>query len=173
MDCVNTWQRANKKPIWTQSPTHEVAERVEKHMRRVAVELSHDWQEMFAKRSLRVEAEVPQTSVLGRMRADLTDLNNDEDPDVRPTTYASIRAWFALSQVGFQLKERLPYGYIMDDGANGVRIEWDNGPKQVRVVIPSTSGSYHYIYHEAGEYHGAEDFSISALVGWLNWLIEA
>ncbi len=107
---------------------------------------------------------------LDSVRRQIIELMRDDDPTARPTTYAQNITWLLISAVSEHLGESFPLGFVMEDEQGGVRIEWENQAKHVRLVIPGTSAGQQYIYHQQGDAYGTEDVSAPALEGWLSWL---
>jgi hypothetical protein len=111
-------------------------------------------------------------NALTRMRAELLESREEEDETLKPTPYAFTRIWALITLVGSRMRDDFPYGYVMDDGDNGLRIEWEHNSRHVRIVIPSDRQRRHYIYYQEGEMRGADDVTINTLTGWLYWLTQ-
>lgn len=106
---------------------------------------------------------------LMRVRDELIELRVEDDPTARPTQYAYRTAWELTSAVGGQMLQAFPYGYVMEDGEGGVRIEWESQGRHVRLVISAEQEGQHYIYHQRDDNYGTDGVSVSALTGWLYW----
>jgi hypothetical protein len=111
-----------------------------------------------------------ESNNLARVRSELLDLQSEQDPTSRPTPAAYRNAWELISTVGVRMQQAFPYGYVMEDGEGGIRIEWESSSRHVRLAIPARQEGKLYIYHQHGDKHGVEDVSDIALTGWLYWL---
>jgi hypothetical protein len=91
--------------------------------------------------------------VLTRMLAELEELLLEDDEELHPTPAALDILRRHLSIMGLALQERFPYGYVMDDGAQGARVEWENKSARayVSLVIHAQPGSSDYIYYQASD----------------------
>jgi hypothetical protein len=98
-------------------------------------------------------------------------LNNDED-EVKPSNYAFSIVWNLLLSAARRLSGGLPNCVVYTDDEGGIRCEWKQAPRQVRLVIPARSHGRHYIYHEEGDHYSVEEtVSPETLAIWLRWLI--
>ncbi|MDQ3705211.1 MAG: hypothetical protein M3437_08330 [Chloroflexota bacterium] len=111
-------------------------------------------------------------SNLARVQADLLDLKKEENPEIRPTPFAFAQAWVLIALSGRAMQDAFPFGYVMDDGDNGVRFEWEHNSKHVRLIIPAQPRLRHYIYYQEGEMRGTDNVTLDKLIGWLYWLNE-
>lgn len=110
-----------------------------------------------------------ESETLTQVRDDLLSLRT-EDSDARPTPYAFGKAWEVISAVGNQMGHEFPLGSAVEDGEGGIRIEWENKDRHVRLVIPDTQEKRHYIFHQEDDEHGLDNISAHVLAGWLYWL---
>jgi hypothetical protein len=106
-----------------------------------------------------------------RMADELRDLAAEEDPACRPTSFAVSTLAEYLDKAAGEMGDTFPFGYIMDNGSNGTRVEWENNGKHVRVVVSPEPGGLCYVYHECGQEHDAEDLTQDTLARWLRWFI--
>jgi hypothetical protein len=116
------------------------------------------------------EHENIESSNLTRVRAELLELQSEEDPTGRPTPYAFRRTWELLFEAGKQMKLDFPYGYVMEDGEGGIRIEWENQSRYVRLIVPAEQDGQQYIYYQNNDTRDIDEVSANALAGWLYWL---
>lgn len=106
-----------------------------------------------------------------RLSALLQDDEYDEDY-LPPTRSAFNLARQFIFGVRPLLHGNVPAGSLSADGAGGIRVDWQSGEREVRLVLPGKKGGRMYIYHQQSEEYAAE-YTVSAetLAHWLNWLI--
>ncbi len=112
------------------------------------------------------EAAIVQSRpVLVQMLGELEDLLTEDDPQSRPTPASVARMRQVLTLAGDALQEKLPYGYVMDDGEQGCRVEWENKPAQLyaSLLIHSRPGESDYIYFQSPSDKGLNPISIANL----------
>jgi len=85
---------------------------------------------------------------------------------LRPTDYAQRKTLKLLSraQKAFaddvenrQLGLSFPKGFVATDSEGGIRIEWLNGDKTIRLVVPASENGQSYIYFEDDSEYGTSD----------------
>lgn len=107
--------------------------------------------------------------------SEMKELLSEEDDDFRPTTYALHKAFHLIIETALQMQATqasFPYGFPYGDGEQGIRIEWENPPRDVRLRIPAQETAREYIYHKEGQQHDIEEpASPDSLSRWLGWLI--
>lgn len=90
---------------------------------------------------------------------------------LRPTNHAFDQAWRLLVETSAILKGRLSDASVSVDESGGIRVEWREGARQVRLIIASSKIGRNYIYRQNGK-----SFSISwnvdakALANHLDWI---
>jgi hypothetical protein len=70
------------------------------------------------------------------------------------------------------MRVNFPRGSVGTDGEGGIRIEWNQNVREVRLVIPAHSDGKMYLYYQAGKSYGiVENPSAQGLAYWLGWLV--
>jgi hypothetical protein len=115
---------------------------------------------------------------LKRLLAKLVELSygdeNDDFGRLKPTTYALFTTTLLLMRVarGLPRGVAFPHGALSTDSVGGVRIEWRNGGRNVRLVVASNPSNPHYIYYEEGEqFDVITPVSITHLRERIKWLL--
>jgi len=105
----------------------------------------------------------------------------DEVGVLRPTPYAfqetvellldAAKIFLAIQSPPGSRRCTFPAGCVTTDSEGGVRIEWLNGDRAVRLVVRSKEDQQRYIYHQIGEDYDV-DYNVSAdiLAYWLRVL---
>lgn len=101
----------------------------------------------------------------------LRDKTNFDDECLEPTERAYERTFDLL-----QATPILPSGTIYPDGDGGLRVEWAQGSKQLRLAIHHTDPVRDYLYHQEGigntaQYDIVPLTDSSMLSTWLFWLL--
>jgi hypothetical protein len=108
-----------------------------------------------------LEKIIPTQDNLGNMitelRESLTGEEHDDYGVLRPTTYAFNTILDLLFTAAVEMGEgrTFPYGSVTTDRDGGIRIEWRNGERNVRLIVPSRQEGMRYIYFEEGEEYRA------------------
>jgi hypothetical protein len=107
----------------------------------------------------------------------LRDLLSDEtnfDSECLAPTERSIEATLSLlANAALELYAPLPEGVLYPDGDGGLRVDWKQDNRQLRLVIHRASPSQDYIYHQEGTEYGLEtNVSARQVAGWARWLME-
>lgn len=117
--------------------------------------------------------------ILRRIVGDLVALKAEEDSDgyiFRPSEYAFHSVITLLSGTygrDTELANRLPKPFVSPDGRGGIRVEWSIGDRIVSLLFPASAQRHPYIYHAAGEEHGANrQVSVDSLSMSLRWLLD-
>lgn len=101
----------------------------------------------------------------------MADKDNFDEECLPPTERAINAALAFLGDAAMDLRTPLPEGALYPDGDGGLRIEWGQADRQVRLVIHHDSPSQDYIYHqERADYALEVNVSAHQLAGWLRWL---
>ena len=99
-----------------------------------------------------------------------------DQPDssfLAPTDYAISSLLGLLNRV-YSSKDEFPRPRIAPDGEGGIRLNWIQPERELRLVLPATPDQRKYIYHQAGREYAAEyDVSEATLAYWLRWLMNA
>lgn len=132
-------------------------------------------------------ASSPQTISLGSKGASTNDIINDlvallrergsddEGFPLAPTTDSFDAAWRLLATTAGMRSSKLPIGHILTDKSGGIRIEWENGDRHLRLNIAPSSDQLSYIYLQQGgiprpKYYILWDCSPEQLARRLDWL---
>ena len=104
---------------------------------------------------------------------DLAVQDAGENSETLPTRHAACSAlgllWKAKQIVHSSMLPR--NGTLYGDGEGGLRLEWVNGVRHLRLVIHWNSSVRDYLYHQEGNDYDVEtDLSPANLGGWLRWL---
>lgn len=93
---------------------------------------------------------VQSKPALAQMLSELEELLTDDNLESRPTLDALNRMKGLLSVAGDVLQEKFPYGYVMDDGMQGARVEWENRnvPVYLSLAIHAEPGNSDYLYYQ-------------------------
>lgn len=99
--------------------------------------------------------------------------NSYDDEYKKPTDYSVRMMAVILLQSVVGLEIHYPVGDLYADGTGGLRIDWRNGEKQVRLVVPANEDRNIYIYYQNKEdFNGCYDVSGQLLKKFLGWLID-
>lgn len=113
---------------------------------------------------------------LNVMFSDLASLMNQADYNdefLRPTDEMIETAWKLLSSTTQHDIVNFPEGAVYPDGDGGIRIEWSQPPRDLRLTLLNDKSRRSYIYQEDGANYSVEyDISPKTLAYWLNWLID-
>lgn len=71
----------------------------------------------------------------------------DEFGTLRPTPYAVLKTLQVLCNA-FKHRPVFPRGCVTSDEMGGLRIEWNNRTRIVRLIVAHCEGGRSYIYHE-------------------------
>jgi hypothetical protein len=129
--------------------------------------------EGVAEQIIRERWEATQSKpALAQMLSELKELLTEDNPESRPSLDAFKLMKRYLNIAGLALQERFPYGYVMDDGAQGCRIEWENRDARAyaSLVIHAQPGESDYIYYQASDHKKLSPLSIGALISVLDQL---
>ncbi len=89
----------------------------------------------------------------------LVELNNEEYDEefLEPTKYAydCARRFMLEAYKVFQYALLTPH--YVPDGEGGIRIEWENGTRELRLICPSSESKSPYLYHEDGDEYGVDE----------------
>jgi hypothetical protein len=95
-----------------------------------------------------------------------------DDEFLRPGWETFWAAWTAVTEAFLLLGERFPRGSASADGEGGLRVTWERGQRDVRLVCPAGLQAG-YVYHDDGqEYGGDQDLTGATLAYWLDWLLQ-
>ncbi|CAN5573042.1 hypothetical protein BH10CHL1_BH10CHL1_51180 [soil metagenome] len=112
--------------------------------------------------------------MLSSINALLDEEAEDDYGILRPTDNVIETAFQMLIDSSDQMAQLFPYGSISTDSEGGIRIEWNNKERDVRLVIPAIENKSPYIYYDSGETYGLEEIdSPFILTKWLGWLAGA
>ena len=90
-----------------------------------------------------------------------------------PTAYARETTRRLLVDASSRMKPGFPKGWVCLDWQGGIRIEWGQGERHVRLVVPPQDEGLQYVYHELDSDHGVDkDASGDILARWLDWLTQ-
>jgi hypothetical protein len=93
---------------------------------------------------------------------------DEASPTARTRCVAFRLLWKASRSLLIPLPDN---GNLYGDGSGGIRIEWRNGERQLRLVIHGSDPRYDYLYHQDGDEYDVEtDLSPVNISGWLRWL---
>lgn len=101
----------------------------------------------------------------------MRDEDNFDEECLLPTERAIHAALVFLGDAAVELRTPLPEGALYPDGDGGLRIEWEQDERQIRLVIHRDSSSQDYIYHqERADYALEANVTAHQLAGWIRWL---
>lgn len=104
----------------------------------------------------------------------IEELATIEDEDFRPTKYALEITGKLLDGAVKVLGYGIGDPDISPDGENGICVDWENGNRMIRLVIPSVSTKQGYIYYEEEKNkHVSNGLTDKNLCAWLKWLNNA
>jgi hypothetical protein len=115
-----------------------------------------------------------QSKNLNYLLADLLELKTlvDSEDFVRPTAYAVDKAIDFCIPSGSLIKAEFPYGSVAPDGDGGIRIEWMEGNKHVRLLVSANADTRPELYYEdRDEYDITPVTEADELAIWLDWLV--
>src|SRR6266511_4235676 len=95
----------------------------------------------------------------------------EDDDGLLPTSYSFSRTWELVIGAARHLSTGLPKGWPSLGHDGGIRIEWLDGSRQIRLIVPPNETGREYIYFQEGDNHAVEArVSPAILAGWLRWL---
>ncbi len=111
-----------------------------------------------------------------KFRKGLNELKiEDYDNDfLAPSNYAYKCAQDFMSAALKCFSVDLLIPYFVPDGEGGIRLEWVNGARELRLICPASGSKKPYLYHEDGDIYGViEEVTDSVLREQLRWLIKS
>lgn len=119
-----------------------------------------------------VEARQAAFLALVQQLSDLLTGDTNFDEEYLPPTERAINAALdLLGNAAIELHTPLPEGILYPDGDGGLRVDWQQGNRQVRLVIHHASTSQDYVYHqERTDYDLETSVTARQLAGWIRWL---
>jgi hypothetical protein len=109
----------------------------------------------------------------------LVELRNEAESDEYGTLRASPSAFDAACHlltdaaiVSARDGRQIPDGCASTDSEGGLRIEWVRPTASVHLVVPATTNTEAYIYHEVDDKFATESATPEALVRWLRLVNE-
>lgn len=118
----------------------------------------------------------PFISYYTRLTDGLAELRNESyDEDfIAPSAYAYECARDFMFAAFNSFGCKLPVPFYVPDGEGGIRIEWEQGARELRLICPASDSQSPYLYHEEGsDYEVDEQVTDSVLRERLRWLISA
>lgn len=121
----------------------------------------------------------PQTSYalasLSDVEREIRQLRDLEEADefgpVRPTDDGidvAKKTLFYLVQAGFEVP---PLKDLGTDHDGALRLEWENGPRRLELVVPRENHATAYLYYSQGDHYSLQrDLTPSAICERFNWL---
>ena len=96
-----------------------------------------------------------------------------DDDFLRPTDYAVAQTFLLIFGVAHVISAVPSHCTVSTDGSGGIRLEWLNAGKEVRVVVAASEGRRSYIYHEEGDNYALDEkLTPDRTKDWLLWLSE-
>lgn len=119
-----------------------------------------------------LEARQAAFLALAQQLSDLLTGETNFDEEYLPPTERAINAFLdLLGNAAIELYTPLPEGLLYPDGDGGLRVDWRQDNRQVRLVIHHASTSQDYVYHqERADYDLETSVTARRLAGWLRWL---
>lgn len=104
----------------------------------------------------------------------LLDVSNFDDEFLPPTQRAIEATLDTLYRAAGYCYFPLPAGHLYPDGDGGLRLDWQMGERQLRLVVHASDSSQDYLYHQKGTDYGVETgVTPYLLAGWICWLTES
>jgi hypothetical protein len=87
----------------------------------------------------------------------ISDENSFDDDCLVPTGRAVTATIDLLYRASRTMYSPLPAGVLYPDGDGGLRVDWESGDRQVRLVVHPSDPAQDYVYHQEGR-----DYSLDA-----------
>lgn len=115
------------------------------------------------------------SNYLNEMLADLRvceSVNGVYDADnLMPSPYAFSITRELLQGAALYVCSSYPLGSVYPAGDGGIRVEWIQPKREVKLIVRSDITERHFIFHKESENYGGDYDVISERLGyWLNWL---
>lgn len=117
--------------------------------------------------------EINQQENFANFREGLFELTQDEYDEefLAPTNFSYQSILKFLDSLSKSFNKRLPLPNFIPDGEGGIRAEWENQGRELRLVCPAKPNWKPYLYHEEGDSYDVEkDLKVGTFIKWFSWL---